>query len=566
MTGRADWRAGRRPGVQVGSGVRDLDPGRGRTVTGAVCGLAAGTVALSAAQVGGALVDGALPPLQVLGDFVIRATPVSVTEALIRLVGRSDKTVLLICVLTVAAVAAARVGASFVRGHVRSAMFGIVALALLPVMATLGQASVSTSRELLVLLPAAVLGVVVLNVLGRPLVGVTPNPPGLDPDKATTASQASGQPEARRTRMESADQAAALLVVKGVQRRQLLFASVALAASAAAGTAAVRRLTEPSATLVRRLTGTLPKPRKTLAPLVDEFAGIGASPLVTPTASFYRIDTSLSPPRVDPNTWTLTVSRDGRRLRTYGYDDLLSRATSQADITIGCVSNEVGGDLIGTARWQGVLLADLLAEAGVTTAGRVSGISVDGFVASFAADAAFDGRPAMVAVGMNGHPLPVEHGFPARLVVPGLYGYTSATKWLQTIDVSDKTGLPGFWATRGWTPTVTVHVTSRIDTPRDGQDVHAGTVQLAGFAWAPIAGVGTVVIQIDNGPWMPARLSTAVSGTLWRQWALTWNATPGTHTIQVRATDAKGTVQDTTPRPTYPSGATGLHQVNVTVA
>ncbi len=540
-------------------------PGSGSTFAGAVCGAAAGTVALSVAQVGGALVAGALPPLQVLGDFVIRVTPVSITEALIRQVGRSDKTVLLLCLLAVAAAAAALVGIGFVRGHVRSAMFGIAALAVLPVAATRGEASVSTFRELLVLLPAAALGAVVLKLLGRPLLRPGPGAPEARPGAAAVAGQASGARPAHRARQQAADHSAARKVARGVERRQLLRASVVLTASAAAGAVVVRRLTQPSATLVRRLSGALPRPRTTLAPLADEFAGLGASPLVTPTASFYRIDTSLSPPRVDPDSWTLTVSRDGRQLRSYGYDDLLSKSTSEADITIGCVSNEVGGDLIGTARWQGVLLADLLAEAGVTTAGRVTGISVDGFVASFAADAAFDGRPAMVAVGMNGHPLPVEHGFPARLVVPGLYGYTSATKWLQTIDVSDKTALPGFWAARGWTPTVTVHVMSRIDVPRNGQSVRAGKVQLAGVAWAPVAGVGSVDIQVGAGPWMPARLSTAVSGVLWRQWVLNWSATPGVHIIRVRATDARHNAQDTTRRPVYPSGATGLHEIRVTV-
>jgi DMSO/TMAO reductase YedYZ molybdopterin-dependent catalytic subunit len=558
-------RVRRRRGFRAGLDVPDVGDGWERTLAGALCGAAAGTVALSAAQVGGALVGGALPPVQVLGDFVIRVTPVSVTEALIRQVGRSDKTVLLVCLLLVAAVAAGLVGIVFVRGRVRTAMFGIAGLAVLPVGATRGETSVSTVREFLVLLPAAALGAAVLWVLGRPLLHAPNGAQEAVQDGSSGVLQGSRSRQARRVRQEAAEQAAALNQAKGVQRRQLLRATGVLAASAIAGTVAVRRLTEPSAALMRRLAATLPRPRAKLAPLTDEFASVGASTLVTPNASFYRIDTSLSPPRVNPDSWTLNVSRDGRRLRTYGYDELLSRATSEADITIGCVSNELGGDLIGTARWQGVLLADLLADAGITTAGRVSGVSVDGFVASFAAGAAFDGRPAMVAVGMNGHPLPVKHGFPARLVVPGLYGYTSATKWLQTIDVSDSTDLPGFWADRGWTPTVTVHITSRIDTPRNGRSVRPGTVQLAGIAWAPVAGIGTVDIQVDNGPWMPARLSAAVTGTLWRQWALNWMATPGTHVIRVRATDAQGRAQDTTRRPVYPSGATGLHEVIVTV-
>ena len=297
----------------------------------------------------------------------------------------------------------------------------------------------------------------------------------------------------------------------------------------------------------------------------DEFATFGASPLVTPTSALYRIDTALSPPQVDPESWLLTLSRDGKQLATYTYEQLLSRSTSQADITIGCVSNEVGGDLVGTARWQGVLLADLLREAGVSSAGRVAGISVDGFVASFRGGLAFDGRPAMVAVGMNGAPLPIKHGFPARLIVPGLYGYTSATKWLERIDVSDSTDLPGFWADRGWAPEVTVHVMSRIDAPRKNATIPAAATQLAGIAWAPVAGVGSVEVQVDAGAWQPARLSQQVTGTLWRQWVLDWKPSPGTHTVRVRAADVTGQMQDTKQRPVYPSGSTGLHQISVTV-
>jgi DMSO/TMAO reductase YedYZ molybdopterin-dependent catalytic subunit len=270
-------------------------------------------------------------------------------------------------------------------------------------------------------------------------------------------------------------------------------------------------------------------------------------------------------PLVDPGTWVLTLSRDGKPIRTYTYDQLLAKATHQADITIGCVSNEIGGDLIGTARWQGVLLADLLRENGVTQTGRVAGISVDGWYASFAGNIAFDGRPAMVAVGMNGEPLPLKHGFPARLVVPGLYGYTSATKWLEEIDVSDSTELPGFWAERGWAPAVDVHIASRIDAPANRATVEAAKVQLAGIAWAPLAGIGTVEVKVNDGPWQTARLSQDVAGTLWRQWAVDWKPEPGSYRVQVRATDAKGKAQDTRNRPVFPSGSTGLHQVEVTV-
>ena len=514
-------------------------------LTGALFGVAAGGAALAVAQVGGELVPGAQPPLQVLGNWVIGVTPVAVTEAVIRQVGRSDKVLLLGCILLVATIAASSLGVLYLRGHRWAARSGVALLALLPVAAT----PPSALRELLVLLPAAGLGAVVLSALCEPLV-----PSGISAGRqaplAATAAAAQGH--------LAGDP-------RGLQRRQVLRAALILTAAAAAGSAVVRQLGQPSRALVTRLRVALPLPKNLLAPLTDDFAALGASPLITPTASFYRIDTALRPPQVDPDTWSLTVSRDGTALRTYTYEELLSRATHQADITIGCVSNEIGGDLIGTARWQGVLLTDLLHEAGVRQAGRVTGRSVDGFIASFDGQLAFDGRAAMVAVGMNGQPLPVLHGFPARLVVPGLYGYTSATKWLEQIDVSDRTDLPGFWADRGWDPQVTVHLTSRIDTPTDAATVAAGAARLAGIAWAPVVGIAAVEVQIDEGVWQPARLSAEVAGVLWRQWALDWKPVRGRHTVRVRATDANGRLQDTERRDVFPSGATGLHQVSVTV-
>ena len=539
-------------------------PSKGRSLTGAVCGVAAGTAALATAQVGGALTPGALPPLQVLGDFVIRVTPVSITEALIRQVGRADKLVLLLSVLVVATAAAAGVGVTFARGRIRAAMAGIVVLALLPVAATRREVTVAPGRELLVLIPSAVLGAAVLWLLGRPLLDAQDLADAESLPQAQVGDRGAG-PKARAAKRLAADQTREMRALHGMYRRQLLKAAMVVAGSAVVGTALVRRLSEPSRALMIRLRAALPMPRASLAPLRDEFAGRGATPLVTTNAAFYRIDTALDPPQVTPEAWSLTVSRDGESLKSYSYDELLAKATHEADITIGCVSNEIGGDLIGTARWQGVLLADLLAEAGVASAGRISGVSVDGFVASFRADAAFDGRPSMVAMGMNGQVLPVKHGFPARLVVPGLYGYTSATKWLQRIDVSDRTELPGFWANRGWNPNVTVHVTSRIDAPRDSTAVPGGTVEFAGIAWAPITGVASVDVQVDGGGWQPAQLSAAIVGTLWRQWVLTTKLSPGTHKAQVRATDASGRAQDTVRRRVYPSGATGLHQISFTV-
>lgn len=514
------------------------DPGRPLTLAAGVCGLAAGTVALAVGQVGARLVPGATAPLQALGDLVIRVTPITVTEAVIGAVGRNDKTLLLSLVMLVAAGLMVLVGVLYVRGRRLVAMVGVALLALVPVVAVATAPVGRITPTLVVMLPAALVGAAALRVLGAPL----------------AAARTGGPVEPARPGRE-------------VGRRQLLRGGAVLLGAATAGDLAFRSLGGPSRAIARRLGTALPAPVPALPALVDDFSSMGASPLITPLSAFYRIDTALDPPRVDPDTWRLTVSRDGgTTLRTFTYDELLGLATTEADITIGCISNEVGGDLIGTARWQGVLLTSLLAQAGVTRAPRrITGTSVDGFVASFPGQYAYDGRAALLAVGMNGRPLPVKHGFPARVVVPGLYGYSNAVKWIADLDVSDAPGLPGFWVERGWTAAVPVNITSRIDSPAGGSRTRAGAVTVAGIAWAPVVGVGTVEVQVDDGPWRPARLSRPQGGQLWRQWVLAWQATPGTHRLRVRAADAHGEQQDTRRAPVYPAGSSGLDEVTVRV-
>jgi DMSO/TMAO reductase YedYZ molybdopterin-dependent catalytic subunit len=222
--------------------------------------------------------------------------------------------------------------------------------------------------------------------------------------------------------------------------------------------------------------------------------------------------------------------------------------------------------LVGTATWQGVLLADLLDEAGVQPgAEQVFGTSVDGWTCGFPVAAATDGRDAMIAVGMNGEPLPVRHGFPARVIVPGLYGYVSATKWLARLDLTTWDAEEGYWIPRGWAREAPIKTQSRIDVPRRGETVKAGTVAIAGVAWAQRRGVTRVEVRIDDGPWTEARLGSDVSTDTWRQWVLEWQAEPGEHVIQVRATDGSGEVQtDEVARPD-PDGATGHHSRRVVV-
>ncbi len=290
----------------------------------------------------------------------------------------------------------------------------------------------------------------------------------------------------------------------------------------------------------------------------------GISPYVTPAASFYRIDTALVVPQVDPARWKLQIGGLVDRPYALTYDELLAMDLVEETVTLACVSNNVGGRYVGNAVWRGIPLTTLLDRAGVQPAGaQVAGISVDGFDASFPTELARDGRTALLAIGMNGKPLPVEHGFPARLVVAGLYGYVSAVKWLREIRLVDA-GYDAYWIPRGWSKLGPIKTQSRIDVPR-GSKVTAGPQAIGGVAWAPGTGVSRVEVQIDDGEWQTCRLGDATSDETWVQWMLPWEATPGRHRIRVRATDRSGSTQSGRPVDPAPNGAEGWHTVTVNV-
>ena len=313
-------------------------------------------------------------------------------------------------------------------------------------------------------------------------------------------------------------------------------------------------LPPPSATL----------PGESTAPLPDGLAVEGISPLVTPNGDFYRIDTALTVPRPDLGGWRLGVRGEVERELSLSYDELLALPQVQVPVTLSCVSNEVGGSLVGNAVWQGVPLRDLLERAGVRPGGeQVVGRSLDGFTAGFPVEAATDGRVALVAVGMNGEALPRAHGFPARLVVEGLYGYVSATKWLSTIELRGW-DYDGYWIPLGWAKEGPIKTQSRIDTPRR-TPVPAGTVAVAGVAWAPGRGISRVEVQVDDGPWQEADLGPELTDATWRQWVWRWPANPGSHRVRVRATDGTGAVQTEQESRPDPDGATGWHTRTITV-
>ncbi|MFC9842809.1 molybdopterin-dependent oxidoreductase [Streptomyces sp. NPDC060223] len=351
------------------------------------------------------------------------------------------------------------------------------------------------------------------------------------------------------------------------RRRFLALAGGAIAAAAVAVPGGRRLWAQRVA--AARAAVVLPSPSSPAAPLPAKVsAGVsGVEPFVTTNADFYRIDTALTVPQMEPKDWQLRIHGRVNRPLTLTYEQLLARPMVERYITLACVSNEVGGELIGNARWLGVPIKDLLDEVEPDEeADQVVSRSVDGYTAGTPTAALRDGRDALLAVGMNGEPLPVEHGFPVRMVVPGLYGYVSATKWLTELELSRFSDFSAYWVRRDYAALAPVKTQSRIDTPAAGKRLEQGLVMVAGVAWAQHRGVSTVEVRVDHEPWQQAQLAAVPSVDTWRQWSLPWQATPGKHRLQVRATDNSGQVQTGQAHKPLPDGATGWHTVDVTVA
>lgn len=293
----------------------------------------------------------------------------------------------------------------------------------------------------------------------------------------------------------------------------------------------------------------------------------GVSPFRVPNEDFYRVDTALVVPAIVPADWQLSVGGMVDKPYTISYDELLSMPMIERDLTLTCVSNEVGGQYVGNAVWQGVRLKDILARAGVSrSADQLFSRSSDGWTASTPMAAALDGRDAIVAVAMNGEPLPAEHGFPARMVIPGLYGFISATKWLVSLDASTYAKDEAYWTQRGWATDAPIRTMARIEVPRPLSTVQPGAFAIAGTAWAQHRGIERVEVQVDDEPWGEARLGAVPSVDTWRQWWIPWNAKSGRHTVRARATDKDGNTQPDARLTPFPSGAQGWHEVVVNVS
>ncbi|MEH1123392.1 molybdopterin-dependent oxidoreductase [Micromonospora sp. CPCC 206061] len=495
-------------------------------VRGGLVGVGAAAVALGVAEAVAVFTGPRSAPLVAVGGVVVDHVPEPLKQFAIDVFGVHDKTALLIGTVVLLAAFAAVIGVLALRSFWYG-VAGIAAFGLIGVAAALTRPDAGPA----VALPSLLGALVALGVLWA-LIEL--------PDI--------GEHE--------------------VDRRRLL-TGVALAVGAAAVTGfggrwlATRRSVSEARSLVD-----LPVPASP-APAVPAGADLSVTQLatyVTSNSAFYRIDTALVVPQVDPADWALKIHGRVRRPMTLTFEQLLARPMIERYVTLACVSNEVGGDLIGNARWLGVPLKDLLDEAEPQGgADQVVGRSADGWTCGTPTAALRDGRDAMLAVGMNGEPLPIEHGFPVRMVVPGLYGYVSACKWLTELELTSFADFDAYWVPRGWAAQAPIKTQSRIDTPRGRNNLVAGPVTVAGVAWAQHRGVAKVEVRVDGGPWQEATLARTVSIDTWVQWSWRWQATRGEHTLQVRATDTAGAVQPEEQRPPDPDGATGWHSVDVEV-
>ncbi len=516
------------------------DPAPAPRWAGPVAGLLATAAALGAGWLVAAGLDAAAP-LDAVGSEFIDRTPAWLKDVAIDWFGTANKAALRVGMVLVIAALAALAGARARRqrwvGPAAMVVFGVLGAVIAASRPVEGAAAAAAALVATAVGAAAIWWLTGIVAAGDP------------PRERPGASQARD----------------------GWDRRRFMAAGAGTAAVAVgAGTVArlvERRRADEARAVAPDLPELSPGSVTSGAPEVPADATLSPeSPFITPIADFYRIDTALSIPRVRVDRWALEIGGMVDRPLRLTYADLLARPQVERHVTIACVSNEVGGNLVGTGTWQGVLLAELLDEAGVQPgAEQVFGTSVDGWTCGFPVTAATDGRDAMIAVGMNGEPLPVRHGFPARVIVPGLYGYVSATKWLARLDLTTWDAEEGYWIPRGWAREAPIKTQSRIDVPRRGESVNAGLVAVAGVAWAQRRGITRVEVRIDDGEWVEARLGSDVSTDTWRQWLFEWQAEPGEHVIRVRATDGSGEVQTELVARPDPDGATGHHSRRVIV-
>jgi len=511
-------------------------------VAGAVTGVLAAAIALGVAMLVSAFVRPQASPVIAVGGQVINLTPTPVKEFAVAHFGTNDKTMLLGGMYAVIALFAMVIG-WLARRKLLVGAIGIGAFGALGAFVAVIQPG-SRTTDAIPALVGGVAGVVAIISLVN-----WSAPAAFSP---ATGWNGDGGGTGR------------------IDRRKFLVAGTATAAVAAGSAVGGQILTNRRFNAnASRAAVKLTAPAKKAPPLARqaEINIPGLSPFYTPNSSFYRVDTALVIPQVTTQQWSLRVHGMVGTELNISFKELLNMPMVERDITLMCVSEPVGGGYIGNARWQGVLLSDVLRQAKLQSGvSMLATTDVNGMTVGVPSQIALDGRDAMLVVGMNGVPLPQEHGFPVRMVVPGLYGYCSATKWITDMEVTTLDAFTPYWVHRGWAKVATVKTESRIDTPKTGSSLPAGKVMVAGVAWAQHKGVEMVEVRIDDGQWTKATVAAVDSIDTWLQWYVPWQATAGQHTLEVRATDKTGYTQTPTAKGVFPDGATGYHTVHVSVA
>ena len=496
-----------------------------------VAGLVSGVAGLATSALAAVVLAAHDDPVGAVAALVVRLTPGPVVEAVIQRLGHHDKPFLVAVVVVLSIALFATAGRLARRRWVQAVL-------LLAGMAALGAVAVLVRRDAggVDLVPVGVGFVTWVGCLW-----LTTSP----------------------LRIAWGDAAPAAPVLTGSTRRELLVRSGAVVAGAAAAGLVGRLVGDGRGHVeaARRLLR-LPGVRPPEVPRGVSVGVDGVTPWATPAADFYRIDTAIAVPTIAPTDWRLRIHGLVERELELTYQDLVDRRLTEAWVTLNCVSNPVGGDLVGNAWWSGVRVADLLEEAGVRPgADAVLQTSDDGWTCGTPLAALTDGRDAMLAVAMNGRPLPIDHGFPVRTIVPGLYGYVSACKWVVDLEVSRFADFEAFWTQNGWSEQGPVKIASRIDVPVDGGQVSASGGRVAGVAWMQHTGIRAVEVRVDDGEWQRAEIARVPSADTWVQWAATVDVEPGTHTLTVRAVDAEGRTQTGEVRDVVPNGSTGWHSV-----
>lgn len=508
---------------------------RARAVIATV--VAAG-VSLGASELLAGLSSGIPSSISAVGTWIVDNVPGAIERWAIATFGTNDKAVLAIGTVLVVLAIAALVGLLVEKAGIKAAVPWFVGIGVVALIASLGQPLIN---EPLTVIAAFITIGAGLASLGWLAGDTAPVMAGVRPEDEPTTGLAP-RPD----------------------RRQFLVRASALGAVAAAGGLLGRRLLTGGAIDDVALGGL---PQVLGAPEPENFFDIeGLESIVVPNDEFYRIDTALIIPRISVDSWTLGF--DGFVSNPYEltFDEISAMPLTEEYVTIACVSNEVGGGLVGNAKWTGVPLRTLLDEAGPTSeAEQVVGWSVDGWASGFPIEAVYDGREPLVAIAMNDEPLPARHGFPARLIVPGLYGYVSATKWLERVELTSWLGFDSYWVPRGWAKEGPIKTQSRIDVPRSGTRVAPGAVTLAGVAWAPLKGIEKVEVQVAGQPWQEAEITEPLSDKAWVQWKTDVMVEEGLQQVRVRATDGTGETQTEQRSSPAPDGATGWHTIRLRV-